>query len=133
MPDWKPGDYASIEIGGALRLACVLATSDISRREHNYDLVQLRLYRKRRDGNNQVEIVHEDDPEPVQSYRLHRTGARPASLPDPPARPNLADYWQCTGQARKAIAENAQPEQQRGRGCMIAVGDQTYLDGRRIK
>jgi hypothetical protein len=74
---WLIGDECRVTLRNVEYQAKIIDMSDTSRREHNYDLVQLELTKtiKVRDWNNQ-EIVNVKTwihPEPVQSYKLKKS------------------------------------------------------------
>lgn len=121
--NWTIGDYCTIKISGLEYLAKIEDWSDISRRENNYDLLKLRLYQKERDAQNEVIVKDWIHPEPVQSYRIRRTGMRPENLPEPKPRPSIANFWQQPPHEQgKTVSQVANYEREtRPSRCIIEI------------
>src|SRR5258708_16948134 len=67
---WLIGDECQVRIGKVLYQAKILDMSDVSRRENDYDLVQLELTKSVAGWDSKPVTQTWIHPSPVQSYRL---------------------------------------------------------------
>lgn len=108
-PDWKPGDYCLVKLVGEtkMRFGEIRETRETNQAPYgSINEAWVRLYGKRRDALNRVEIYTRDYPKPVRYWQLSPTELTPETTPDPP--PRVADYWQQPSASQNAMRQVAQ-------------------------
>ncbi len=77
MTDWKPGDYCLVKIDGKLRMGEIRETREVNTPPYgSINTAWLRLYGKRRNDENQVEIYTRERGSPITGTRRAQHKAR---------------------------------------------------------